>query len=167
MMNLFVDSTKSSKSALSERESRTVDDVMIPGKEWQRTSDTSFPSSSLFLSNGSEKAGTRTRKMAEGKRTILAENEDWRWPWRESAESGGDWQETTAWLAGVTEVCVRHMSVPRALSEVSMHAHCLPSVSAIQLVDNDITTLHQVGLTIASASCKWSSASLCLALLLL
>jgi hypothetical protein len=139
-MNLFVDSTQSFKSAILEQEGRAADDGMS-GKDWQRTSETSFPSFSPLDGNG--KTERQTKKGSEGGRAILADSEEWRWQW-DSSESGGDREETIAWLAGVTEVTVRHMSVPRALSEVSVHAHRLPSVTALQLVDNGITTQHQV-----------------------
>jgi hypothetical protein len=140
LMNLFVDSTKSSKSATLELEGCAADDGMS-GKDWQRTSEISFPSFSPFDGNG--KTGRQTKKESGGGRAILAESEEWTWQW-DSSESGGDREETIAWLAGVTEVTVRHISVPRALSEVSVHAHRLPSVTALQLVDNGITTQHQV-----------------------
>jgi hypothetical protein len=137
LMNLFVDSTKSSKSALSELEGRAAVDGMS-GKDWQGTSEISF--SHL---DGNVKTGGRIKKVCMGGMAIHADSEEWRWQW-DSDECGGDREETIAWLAGVTEVTVRHMSVPRALSEVSVHAHRLPSVNALQLVDNGITTLHQV-----------------------
>jgi hypothetical protein len=140
-MNLFVDSTKSSRSTISEGECSATADGMS-GKDSQRTSETSFPSSFSPL-DGNLKTGGRKTKGHEGRRVILAEGEEWRWQW-DSAECGDDREGTIAWLAGVTEVTVRHMSVPRALSEVSVHAHRLPSVSTLQLVDNGITTLPQV-----------------------
>lgn len=140
-MNLFVDSSKSSKSAVSKLDDCAADDRMS-GEDCQRMSpEADFPSFSH--SDSSLKVGGRTKNRSEGRRTILAEREEWSWQW-DSAECGGDREEISAYLAGVTEITVRHMSVPRALSEVSVHAHCLPSVTDLQLIDNGITTLPQV-----------------------
>ena len=53
-------------------------------------------------------------------------------------------ENVNEWLSGVTELSVRHMSVPSMLSEVTRYSSQLPSLTTLQLVDNNITTLNQV-----------------------
>ena len=75
----------------------------------------------------------------ENQKDVKKENEN-----DSKNENGNENENENDWLSGVTELSVRHMSVPAMLSEVTRYSSQLPSLTSLQLVDNNITSLNQV-----------------------
>ena len=71
-------------------------------------------------------------------RAIRAEGDEWKWPYSLADST------TLAWLRGVSEMSIRHMCASVIRSNISEYMVYLPSLSILQLLDNNFITLTQV-----------------------